>query len=129
MFKIGAEYSKKDIYKILNVPDEKQGGAWDTGYRLYNEEIFLFVNVGTESRTGVNHNNYFENDLLVWHGKNMSHIKQPLIKRMLESETKIHGFCRYDSSLPFEYYGTVSHVRVEETIPIKIIWKFNQSIL
>lgn len=44
MFIIGHLYTKKDIYEILKVPIAEQKGIWDTGYRLYNDEIFIFVN-------------------------------------------------------------------------------------
>jgi hypothetical protein len=59
-FKENAEYSKKDIYNLLDVPLEKQRGAWDTGYREYGGDIFIFANVGVPGRTGHDYDNHWK---------------------------------------------------------------------
>jgi hypothetical protein len=83
MFTTGKSYSKNDIYEILKVPIERRKGAWDTGYREYEGEIFIFSNVGIPGRTGHDYNNYWDGDLFVWEAKTKSNINQPLIKKML----------------------------------------------
>ena len=40
-FTMGNMYSRNDIYKILNVPKERQGGHWNTGYRRYDDDLFI----------------------------------------------------------------------------------------
>lgn len=54
MFSVSQEYSKKDIYKLLDVPEKSQKGTWDTGYRSYNGGIYIFTNIGIAGRTGGN---------------------------------------------------------------------------
>ena len=44
-FTMGNMYSRNDIYKILNVPKERQGGHWNTGYRRYDDDLFIFANI------------------------------------------------------------------------------------
>lgn len=45
MFKVGNTHSKNNIYRILNVPSELQKGAWDTGYRKYEDAFYVFANI------------------------------------------------------------------------------------
>ena len=123
-FVVGQEYTKNDIYKILNVPIESQKGSWDTGYRSYNGEIYIFTNVGTAGRTGVNHGNYWQNDDLVWFGKSTSHIQQNLIKMMISNEVNVHIFFRNDSTKGFIYKGLGRAISFEGSRPIKIVWSF-----
>jgi 5-methylcytosine-specific restriction protein A len=94
MFTTGKSYSKNDIYEILKVPIERRKGAWDTGYREYEGEIFIFSNVGIPGRTGHDYNNYWDGDLFVWEAKTKSNINQPLIKKMLNplSDQRIYLF-------------------------------------
>lgn len=42
MFIVGKTYSKNDIYEILDVPMQRRKGAWDTGYREYEGDVFIF---------------------------------------------------------------------------------------
>lgn len=58
-------YDKKDLYRLLHVPEDKQGGEWDTGYIEYEGHFYLFVNIGTAGRSGPNYDNYWEGDRLV----------------------------------------------------------------
>jgi len=52
MFNVGATYTKKQIYAILDVPDGKRGGIWDTGYAQFEGNFYLFANIGIPGRTG-----------------------------------------------------------------------------
>lgn len=124
MFIIEEIYTKNDIYKLLNVPTESQKGSWDTGYRSYNGEIYIFTNIGTAGRTGVNHGNYWLNDSLVWFGKSTSHTQQNLIKMMLSNEVNVHIFFRNDSTKGFAYKGLGRAISFEGSKPVKIIWSF-----
>jgi len=124
MFEVGKPYTKKDIYEILSVPDERRKGAWDTGYREYNGEIFIFANVGTEGRTGHDYPNRWESDLLHWVAKTNSHINQPIIKKLLSPSYKKHIFTRIDNKAPFTYEGLGNVVEYEATVPVKVVWEF-----
>ena len=124
MFSIGQEYTKKDIYKLLNVAIVSQKGSWDTGYRSYGGEIYIFANVGTPGRTGVNHGNYWQGDNLVWFGKSTSHIQQNLITMMVSNEVNVHIFFRNDSTKGFTYKGLGRAISFEGSKPIRIIWSF-----
>lgn len=124
MFVIEKEYTKNDIYNQLNVPLESQKGSWDTGYRSYNGDIYIFTNVGTAGRTGVNHGNYWDGEKLIWFGKTTSHREQNLIKMMMSNEVNVHVFFRNDSSKGFTYKGLGRALAVEGSKPIKIVWTF-----
>lgn len=124
MFVVEKVYTKNDIYKLLDVPNESQKGSWDTGYRSYNGEIFIFTNIGTAGRTGINHGNYWLNNSLVWFGKSTSHIQQNLIKMMISDEVNVHIFFRNNSRKGFIYKGLGRAISFEGSKPIKIIWSF-----
>ena len=126
MFEPDKLYTKNDIYEILSVPIEKQKGAWDTGYREYEGNIYIFANVGIPGRTGSDYNNLWDGDLFHWEAKTNSNINQPLIRKMIADNPSydIHLFTRTDNSLPFTYEGSVTAKEFAETIPVKIIWSF-----
>lgn len=126
MFEPNKAYTKKDIYEILSVPAEKQKGAWDTGYREYEDNIYIFANVGISGRTGSDYNNFWDGDLFHWEAKTNSNINQPLIQKMIDNNLSysVHLFTRTDNSLPFTYEGSVVAIHFSDTIPVKIVWAF-----
>lgn len=128
MFQIGNLYTKWDIYKILNVPSEKQRGAWDKGYRKYDGNFFIFSNVGIPGRTGHDYNNYWDGDLFVWEGAISSHLGQPQIKSMINPEVgqTIFLFTRTQDKSPFTFEGNVIAKEAFDTKPVKIIWRFEE---
>lgn len=127
MFELDKTYTKKDIYTVLSVPIEQQKGAWDTGYREYKDNIYIFANIGIPGRTGSNYNNFWEGDLFHWEAKTNSNRNQPFIQKMTENNSlyNIHLFTRTDNSLPFTYEGVVTCHEVFDTIPVKIVWTFD----
>lgn len=131
MFTTGKSYSKNDIYEILKVPIERRKGAWDTGYREYEGEIFIFSNVGIPGRTGHDYNNYWDGDLFVWEAKTKSNINQPLIKKMLNplSDQRIYLFTRTDDRLPFTFEGNVVVKEYFDSVPIAYSCDFGHSVL
>ncbi len=126
MFILGKSYTKKDIYRILKVPEERQRGAWDKGYHMYDDNMFIFSNVGIPGRTGHDYNNYWDGDLFVWEAKDTSHIHQPQIQMMLNPSPhqKILLFTRTRGRDPFTFEGNVIVKEYFDTTPVKIIWKF-----
>ena len=129
MFRIDHHYTKKDIYNILSVPEKNQKGAWDTGYRMYEGDIYIFANVGIPGRTGSDYNNFWDGEFFHWEAKTNSKITQPLIKKMISSnpDYNIQLFTRTDNNLPFTYEGNMIAASFEEAVPVKIIWT-NRSV-
>jgi 5-methylcytosine-specific restriction enzyme A len=125
MFNIGQIYTKNDIYQILNVPLTKRKGAWDTGYRKYNNAIYVFCNIGTPGRTGHDYNNHWENGNLVWFARTKFSLNQPLIREMLDGSSNIYIFIRENDRKPFTYIGKGVAILSEATNPVKITWKIN----
>lgn len=125
-FTLGEKYSRKDVREIMNVPGEsKRGGNWDTGYTRFNDDYFVFVNVGSAGRTGHDYDNEFVNGNLHWYAKTNTNIRQDEIKRLLNPTGNIYIFTREDNKdVNFVYQGT-GHVKecFDET-PVKIIWEF-----
>lgn len=125
MFIVDKLYSRQDIYDILSVPVEKRKGSWNTGYRQYNGEYYVFVNINTMGRTGHNYNNHWENNLLYWRAKNGSKITDLSIKNMISTSYKVHIFTRTDSkNTYFIYQGLGIPERVEDTSPVTVYWRF-----
>jgi hypothetical protein len=52
MFQVGEKYTRAEVQDALNVPEDRRGGDWDTGYTSYDGQIYVFCNVGTAGRTG-----------------------------------------------------------------------------
>ena len=126
MFVPNSQYSKWDIYDVLNVPKNQQRGAWDTGYREYEGNIYIFSNIGIPGRTGHDYNNYWDGDLFKWEAKTKSNINQPLIRKMLEGSNNqsIFLFTRTDDRLPFTFEGKIKVLEFVNSSPVKITWGF-----
>jgi 5-methylcytosine-specific restriction enzyme A len=130
MFSPEGKYSKNDIYEILNVPLTRRKGAWDTGYREFDGNIYIFSNVGIPGRTGHDYNNYWDGDLFKWESKTNSNIKQPLIKRMLDplKGQKIYLFTRTNDKDPFTFEGEVFVLNYSDSVPVRITWELKDNI-
>ncbi|WNF07567.1 DUF3427 domain-containing protein [Brevibacillus borstelensis] len=125
-FIVGHTYSRNDIYQILNVPNEKRKGNWNTGYNKYNGDWYIFCGLNTAGRTGHEYENKFIGDDLIWFGNNQSKLSQPSIQSMVKPEGNIFIFTREDSNNPyFIYRGNASAKEIYDTIPVKIVWEFN----
>lgn len=125
----GNRYTKSDLYTIFNIPSESQKGPWNTGYTEYNNEVFIFANIGVAGRTGHDYPNYWDNGNLVWRGKTKSHINQPLIKLMLKPETVKYLFTRERDRDPFTFHGVVTIEDIDEhEVPVKVVWKISTQI-
>jgi len=124
-FKINNEYKRKDIYKIIGIPEDTKGGNWDTGYNLYKEDFFIFVNIDTAGRTGHDYRNKFDGDDLIWYAKNNTRLHQPQIQKFLNPPGKIYIFWRNDDKKPFTYGGTAKAIDFFDESPVKIIWSLN----
>ncbi len=125
MFKINNTYSKNDIYNILNVPNNKRKGNWNTGYTTYNDNIYIFANIGIPGRTGHDYANSENGDLFNWEAKNNTKVSQSAIQRMLNPGlNKILLFTRKNNRDPFTFRGYIKAKKYFDTTPVKIIWEF-----
>jgi hypothetical protein len=89
LFQIGSFYSRKDIYELLKIPEDKQNGDWLNGYHREENTWFIFANVGTPGRTGHDYDNYWEDNVLVWRGKTNSSLSHKSIQSMLLDEFEV----------------------------------------
>jgi hypothetical protein len=125
MFKVGNSYTKHDIYRILDVPSERQKGAWDTGYRKYDDAFYVFANIDTAGRTGHDYDNHWEGENLIWYAKTGTTIHQPIIQELLSNTSTVNIFTRTNDRSPFTYQGVGKVQSYEDVIPVKITWKLN----
>lgn len=126
MFKVEQQYTKKDLYRILNVPEDQQGGNWNTGYNQYQGNYYLFCNIGVPGRTGHDYDNYWDGDELIWSAKAKTTLHQPSIKSLLDISTNIFVFTRRDSSMPFTYEGRAIAWSYKDITPVQIRWRFKK---
>lgn len=127
MFRVKELYSRNDIYKILNVPVNKQGGIWNTGYTKYNGEYYVFANLSKEGAGLHSYDNHWEKGLLCLSGKPNSHKNQKSIKELVDKRTKVHIFTRMSNYEKFTYEGLGKAVKIKDTVPVKIYWKFKNN--
>lgn len=126
-FTIGSKYTRSDIYRILGIPEEQQGGDWDTGYHRHLGDWYLFVAVGTSGRTGHDYANHWADDELVWRGKTNSQLKHPSIQSLLDPQNKVYIFTREQDRSPFTFEGLGTAKTHEDTVPVSIRWSFPQN--
>ena len=123
-FIIGKNYKRKDIYRVIEIPEDTKGGNWDTGYNRYKDDWFIFCNIGVAGRTGHDYKNEFLGDELVWFGKNRSKKKHFTIQSLINPVGKVYIFTRTSNKSPFTYAGIGKAKLVEDTEPVKIVWEF-----
>ena len=128
LFITGKEYSRTDVYELLNIPTERRRGQWETGYASYEGAYYIFANVGTAGRTGHSHENrWLEDGSLLWHGKANSHKEQPGFNKLLTGG-KTHIFTRPDNRERFTYQGIGIMVKAEGSKPVEVVWRFDDAI-
>lgn len=127
-FIIGEKYSRKDIFRILNIQPEPVGGNWFTGYTSYNDDYYVFVNIDSAGRTGHFYGDHWQDDgTLYWYGKTGSHHAQPTIMKMLNPSYKVHFFTRNDNrDVSFTYQGIGIAKTVHLKSPVEVVWRFEQ---
>jgi|GEM_PF-3674238 len=48
----GKEYTRKDIFRTIGLPEDTKGGNWFTGYNEYKGDFFIFCTLDGPGRTG-----------------------------------------------------------------------------
>ncbi len=122
-FNINGEYTKKDIYRILGVPKEIQGGNWDTGYNRYNGDYFIFANIATQGRTGHDYSNSLEGNLIHWTAKATTNLQQPQVQELIKPQGSVYFFYRDDNLKPWIFAGKAAPEKVYDTAPVHIVWR------
>lgn len=124
-FIIGEKYRRRDVYSVIGIPEDTKGGVWDTGYARHENDWFIFCNVGIAGRTGHDYANQWIGDDLKWYGKTTSHLGQPSIQAMLNRENNTYVFWRESNEQPFIFAGIGISKAVRDSIPVEIIWTFD----
>jgi hypothetical protein len=124
LFKVGNQYTRKDIYKVLKVPAENQGGDWDTGYHKHGDDWFIFCAIGASGRTGHDYGNYWDGDELIWRGKTNSQLSHATIQSLLSPTGQIYLFSRESDRSPFIFEGNARAREFQDTTPVTIRWHF-----
>lgn len=126
IFTVGVYYTRKDVYRIMNVPEAQQGGNWDTGYTRYKNDSFVFANIGTAGRTGHDYPNRFDGNELIWYGKKGSKLSHDSVQSLINPRGRVYIFAREDSDDPkFVFIGSGSVKSFIDTTPVNIVWQFN----
>lgn len=125
-FQIGQSYTRRDVYKVIGIPEDTKGGNWDTGYNRYKSDWFIFCNIGVPGRTGHNYNNTLLGDVLIWYGKTRARLLHPSIQAMIDHSNHVYIFAREDNNRPFIYLGIGKVKSIEDIIPVKITWQFTE---
>ena len=125
-FNMGANYTRRDVFSVLGIPEQK-GGPWFTGYTSHGPDWFIFCGIGTGGRTGHDYNNHFQGDDLVWFGKRTSGLGQPTIRKLLSAEGHVYVFYREDDRDPFTFAGVASPVQIDDARPVKVVWRFRST--
>ena len=126
LFVVGNTYTRDQVADLIQMPLDRRGGNWNTGYDRWNDDFYLFCNVGAAGRTGHDYPNHWNGKFLIWYGKTGSKLTQPQIQSMLSGENQVHVFWRAKDRSPFTYAGEGKVHNVQETVPVQITWHFEQ---
>lgn len=123
-FIVGRQYRRRDVFRVIGVPEDTKGGNWDTGYNRHGDDWFIFCNIGKPGRTGHDYNNEFVGADLVWYGKTQSKLHHPTIQSMLKLGGRVYVFARENNQEPFTYVGAGRAKAFYDSTPVKIVWEF-----
>lgn len=124
-FRVGSPYHRKDVFRVIGVPNEPTGGNWFTGYTAHGDDWFIFCGVGTGGRTGHDYGNHFDGDRLVWFAKTSTNIQQASIQKLINPDGNVYVFFREEDRDPFTFAGLGKAVQVFDQTPVKIVWSFH----
>jgi hypothetical protein len=124
-FAVGKKYSREQVADAIALPPDLRGGAWQTGYRRWRSEFFVFCNIGVPGRTGHDYRNRWSGKNLIWYGKTRSRIGQPEIDEMLSGRLAVHVFWRAKDRALFTYAGIAHAYEVVGGSPVEVVWAFD----
>lgn len=124
-FRRGQLHTRADVAEMIGLPQKlRHGGQWDTGYSRWNDEFFIFCNVGIPGTTGHDYPNRWDGKTLLWSGKTGSRAGQPFMAEMLSGRQPVHLFWRGAVRQPFTYAGVATPTEVIDTVPVQVRWAF-----
>lgn len=126
-FDVGAQYTRAQIQDILGLPDDRRGGDWTTGYTRFENELFIFCNIGSAGRTGHDYPNRWDGEQLIWSAKSRSNVSQPLMRAIAEGSLPTHIFHRSTDRSTFTYAGRARVAEIQDTKPVIVRWSFEQT--
>src|SRR5438128_1246571 len=91
-FIVGHLYKRRNVYRIIGIPEDTKGGNWDTGYARHGDDWFVFCNIGIPGRTGHDYNNHWIGNHLLWYGKTNTTKQQPAIRSILSGKGNVYIF-------------------------------------
>ncbi|MBD3738725.1 MAG: DUF3427 domain-containing protein [Pseudomonas balearica] len=122
-FILGRSYSRPEIRALVGDAHHR-GGAWDTGYRRWRDEFFIFAGVGVAGRTGHDYDNHWDGDTLVWQARNNTRLGHRQIQELLSGTYPIHLFTREDERFGWTYRGLARPFEIADTSPVGVVWTF-----
>jgi hypothetical protein len=128
-FTVGEQYTRDQIATLIRMPEHRRRGNWNTGYDEWNDEAFVFANVGVRGRVGPrgpNYENRWEGRNLIWYGRTNSRRGQPRIDKLIANDIDfaVHIFWRGDDRAPFTYAGIGTAIAANDDAPVEVIWSF-----
>jgi hypothetical protein len=124
-FQRGQLYARARVAEHIGLPQNRvKGGPWETGYSRWNDEFFIFCNVGIPGTTGHDYPNRWSGKDLIWSGKTGSRKDQPFIREMLSGTRPVHLFWRGELRTPFTYAGLATAIEVLDSVPVQVRWSF-----
>ena len=126
-FTIGVEYTRTDVYEIMNVPKEQRRGNWETGYTRWGDDLFIFSTVGSAATGGFDYDNGWEGEVFRWYAKKNTRLDQPQIQWILNNAKRVFIFTRPAVRTPFTFegLGTVS-APPKDSSPVLVRWHVNR---
>ena len=138
-FKINKEYKKQDIYKIVNVPKNRQGGSWRKGHHNYKvkdkEDLhFIFANIdmpghGLDDKEFDYKNKITDSGEFEWVTQADISQNNPIMISLLENKT--HIFIRTSKTQKdyWQYFGEGKIISVEGNEPVKVKWDIKKEAI
>ena len=116
MFKRGAEYTRKELARLVRPDNPPSGGDWTTGYARIDSNLYVFANIGVPGRTGHDFENYYDEatNTLIWFSKPGKHSSQPTFQKLATGELTPYFFVRWDQNPPWTFLGTGSVIKFED---------------
>lgn len=126
MYTVGMQYTRRDLYELLDISKAEQGGDWLNGYHRHRNDYYVFCNVGMPGRTGHDYPNRWDGEKLIWHGKNRSNFEQQAIRNLVSGDYRVFVFYRDEDRAPFTFAG-IGHAvpHRDSEFPVRIDWVFS----
>lgn len=123
-FVTGAAYSRDEIAEKITMPLARRAGSWMTGYDEWQDEVFIFANIGIAGRTGHDYANHWAGKDLVWYAKANARLGQEQIDRIVSNTMPVHVFWRGEDRQPFTYAGLGQARSLSSEAPVQVVWSF-----